>query len=225
MLTFDTSSQCTACSLGFWSSLLTGMKKNTKSPSGPVACVLCVAVFCVVKWDFVKWVVSFSDWWDLHCHNPPTLFASWQWEKQTQLPVACPSELTTDDDSSAHVASLTHIVLDAHIHKFYIGCYSAVKLMLRFNIPSLWKAEDLFNLHQQQGSWIPLFTSSHTHTHTIQKSGHSRKPLHTTATAIESQLWKLLKCNNFNVLDHKERSAGFTVSGKIIHKRCFAKVI
>lgn len=188
-------------------------------------------MFCAVKWDFVKWVVSFSDWWDLRCHNPPTLFASWQWEKTNTAPRG--ASLWAHDwqrFERTRCQSHTHCFRRTYtFFKFYISCYSAVKMMLRFNIPSLWKAEDLFNLHQQQGSWIPLFTSSYTHshslthkTHTIQKSGHSRKPLHTAATAIEFQLWKLLKCNNFNVLDLKhQHAAGFTVGGKIIHERCF----
>lgn len=70
--------------------------KNTNTPSGHAECVLCVAVFCGNKWDIVKWVLSFLDWWDLHCPNPPTLFTSWQGEKWTYYPVVYTSLLMTD---------------------------------------------------------------------------------------------------------------------------------
>lgn len=79
----------------------------------------------------------------------------------------CPSELPADKSwASAENPQIMHnacLFFDT-----YQDLLSTGKLMVHFNIPSLWKAEDLSHLCLRQGSHVP----------------HRN-----TATAIKPQLW------------------------------------
>lgn len=119
-------------------------------------------MLCGDKWDIVKWVLCLLDWWDLHCHNPPHTLTTWQWEKWMYNSVV----YVLAHDWQAFKISRKKAIQGTHspqaraslIRTHRASSWFAVPLLFYFTLEN---TEDWFNLHQQQGWCVPLFTFSH----------------------------------------------------------------
>lgn len=127
-------------------------------PRGHVNHVLWAGRVCVDKWDLVQWAEFLLDGWDPGCHNPSHSFSiQTVREKNAALRRASPlSSRLTKPRASAENRQIMH---NSCLVLFFdtdqdLPC--TVKLMVHFNIPSLWKAGDLFHLCH--------FTCTHTYT-------------------------------------------------------------
>lgn len=152
-------------------------ERHTPLPQDTLNRVLCDVMFCVDKWDIVKEGVVFVDWWDLYCHNPPTLLTTWQLETWTHHSAVY---LLTHDWQAfgisrnkaiqgTHTQSPGAHISNTHIHAFNLArqllCSSTV-VLLYYSFTSE-NTEDSFNLHQQQGCCVSLHAHILPHTHSV----------------------------------------------------------